>query len=263
MQKISRIIILVLFALAPLTSFGWGVLGHRITGQIAWNHLTPKAKLRITKILGTESLALATTWADFIRSDSSYSALSSWHFIDFDSSASAADIRSYLKTDTATDLYTKTKFIIGQLKGHKLSADKQRYYLKLLIHFVGDIHQPLHVGEKNNAGGNKIKVNWFNTPVNLHSIWDESLINFQQLSYTEYTAAIDHSTAAERHKWEHTPMTEWFVESFLISQQVTAEVTPDAKLSYRYNFDHIATINQRLLIGGLRLATLLNDLFGY
>ena len=67
----------------------------------------------------------------------------------------------------------------------------------MLIHLVGDIHQPMHTGRSDDQGGNKIKVMWFNEPKNLHQVWDDQLILFQQLSYTEYAAAINHTTPAQ------------------------------------------------------------------
>ena len=63
---------------------------------------------------------------------------------------------------------------------------KKQNALKFLVHFIGDIHQPLHVGNGKDYGANNVKVKWFNEPTNLHKIWDEKLIDYQNLSYTEY-----------------------------------------------------------------------------
>jgi hypothetical protein len=96
----------------------------------------------------------------------------------------------------------------------------------------------------------------------LHSVWDESLINFQQLSYTEYTAAINFTTAEQRRVWQRQPVVQWAVESYVIAETLYPEITEDnQRLSYRYNFLHIQTVNERLLKGGVRLAGLLNELF--
>ena len=136
-------------------------------------------------------------------------------------------------------------------------------YLRLLIHIVGDVHQPLHVSEEGDAGGNDIKVTWFGTPSNLHRLWDEQLIDDQKLSYTEYTKAINFSTAAQRKVWQSQPISQWLFESYTISVQLHNEITSqNPKLSYRYNFDHIYTLNDQLLKGGVRLAGVLNDIFG-
>jgi hypothetical protein len=131
----------------------------------------------------------------------------------------------------------------------------------LLIHLVGDIHQPMHMGRKADSGGNGIKLSWFNQPSNLHKLWDSDLINDQQLSYTEYTKAINYATPAEIKTWINDDLNVWAFESYEISRQLYSTLKPDEKLNYRYNFDHIATLNQRLLKGGVRLGGLLNKIF--
>jgi hypothetical protein len=262
MTTIRKIIFFISLFPLPFFSFGWGVLGHRIVGQIAENYLTAKAKIEIQKILGNESIAMASNWADFIKSDSDYQYIYNWHFMDLDSGLTKAQMQDYLEKDTAADLFTKTNFLIRELKNKHLSMGKKRMYLKLLIHFVGDIHQPFHVGRHQDLGGNKIKLTWFFTPTNLHAIWDDQLINFQQLSYTEYTTAINHTTAKQRLAWQKEPISEWMIESHQLSERLYGEVEPDQKLSYRYNYDNIKILNERLLKAGVRLAGLLNELFG-
>ena len=262
MRTIRATISCIFLFLLPFCSFGWGVLGHRIVGQIAESYLTPKARIAIQKILGSESIAMVSNWADFIKSDSAYQYIYNWHFIDVDSGLTKTELRDYLQKDTATDLFTKTNFLIRQLKNKHLSMDKKRMYLKLLIHFVGDIHQPFHIGRHADLGGNKIKLTWFSTPTNLHAIWDEQLVNFQQLSYTEYTMAINRNTnAKQRLTWQKQPISEWIIESHQLAERLYSEVTPDQKLSYRYNYDNIQVLNERLLKAGVRLAGLLNELF--
>src|SRR5437870_3056705 len=83
--------------------------------------------------------------------------------------------------------------------------------------------------------GNDIKVSWLGTPTNLHSVWDVRLIDFQQLSYTEYSNAINHTTAVQRSAWQKQPLSEWIWESYLLAQKVYADVKPDDKLGYLYN----------------------------
>src|SRR4029077_3440387 len=100
MKTAKKIILIGYFSLLPFFSFGWGVLGHRIVGQIAESYLTPKARIGIQKILGHETIAMVSNWADFIKSDSAYSYLSSWHYIDMDSGLTKNQVRDYLRNDT-------------------------------------------------------------------------------------------------------------------------------------------------------------------
>ncbi len=242
----------------------WGVLGHRIVGEIADSYLTARAKKEIEKILGNESIAMASNWADFIKSDSSYAYLSPWHYVNLKAGLTKSELESYLAKDTATDAFTRLNFLVKQLKNKELSPENKLMYLRLLIHLVGDIHEPMHTGRSEDLGGNRVKLIWFNAPTNLHSIWDDQLIAFQQLSYTEYARAINHTTRLQRTTWQAPPVSQWFYESYQISERLYSEIRqPDEKLSYRYNFDHVQELNEQLLKGGVRLAGLLNDIFGH
>ena len=262
-KALKRFVLLFFLFSMPFYSFSWGVLGHRIIGEIAETYLTPKAKNEIQKILGNESIALSSNWADFIKSDSTYDSLYNWHFINLDSGLTRKQIQTYLDNDTATDIYTKVNYLVKQLKNKQLSMNKKRTYLKLLIHFIGDIHQPLHVGRRVDLGANRVRVQWFSTATNLHAVWDESLVNFQQLSYTEYTRAINFTTLKQRLAWQKQPIREWIIESYQIAQELYSGIQEaNQRLSYDYNFQHIQTVNERLLKGGVRLAGVLNELFG-
>jgi hypothetical protein len=258
----KKLIILCLFFYLPFTGMAWGILGHRIIGQIADSYITPAAKMAITKILGNESVAMASNWPDFIKSDPAYNYLSNWHYINFNSGLSMDSMKTYLYTDTATNAYTKINFLVAQLKNKKISQENKILYLRLLIHIVGDVHQPLHVGRLDDQGGNKVKVLWFKEPSNLHTVWDTQLINFQQLSYTEYATAINHTTIAMCKTWQQQPLYTWLYESYQIAEKIYADIKePDQKLDYAYNFKYVATVNEQLLKGGVRLAGLLNQIF--
>ncbi len=264
MKHLKQLIIAGLFFCIPFSSMAWGKTGHRIVGQIAESYLNPKAKLAIKAILGNETLAMASNWADFIKSDSNYKYLTPWHYVDLpDSNFTFAGLKEYLSKDTAVDAYTQLNFLIKELKNKNLPMEKKRMYLRLLIHIVGDVHQPFHVAHASDYGGNKIEVMWFKEATNLHAVWDDKLIENQELSYTEYTNAINFTTAQQRLEWQSAPIVQWLYESNHISNSLYGEITTHAqKLSYAYSFEHIDTVNQQLLKGGVRLAGILNQLFG-
>lgn len=259
------LLVVLLFSISFSSLAWWGVNGHRVIGEIADYYLTKKARKAIKEILGEESVAMSSNWADFIKSDSTYDYLYSWHYINSKGGMSHDEFTSKLLGDTGTNLYTKTNLVISELKNNKqLSQDKKVLYLRLLIHFIGDLHQPLHAGGRpEDRGGNGIKVLWFNEPTNLHSIWDDRLVEFQKLSYTEYAKNINHVSRQQRLEWQNQPMTEWFYESYQISQGLYADIKqPDQKLGYDYNFKYVETLNKQLLKGGIRLAAVLNEIFG-
>jgi hypothetical protein len=260
---IKVVIIAVVFLYLPYQSMAWGMLGHRIVGEVATSYLSAKAAKQIKKILGNESIAMASNWPDFIKSDTNYRYLSDWHYIDIPKGTADADLAAAFKKDTAANAYNRLNFLIAQLKNKNLSQNEKVMYLRLVIHIVGDIHQPFHVSAEGDRGGNDIKVTWFNEPTNIHSVWDSYFIESQQLSYTEYTKAINFTTADQKAQWQKAPITDWLSESYKISEVLHDELKqPNQKLSYLYNFNHLDTLNQQLLKGGVRLAGLLNEIFG-
>lgn len=259
---LKRLALVIAVIYLPLQSMAWGQQGHRICGQIASSYLTPKARKAIEAILGNESIAMASNWADFIKSDPAYSYLSSWHYIDFDKAYTYPEMVDFLNHDTNVDAYTKMNFLIGELKKKDISKENQLLYLRMLIHIIEDVHQPMHTAHADDQGGNGFKVNWFSTPTNLHSVWDSQLIEFQQLSYTEYTAWINHTTAEQRAEWQKAPISQWLFESNQIAEKLYTEIKPGDTLNYKYNFTHIETLNQQLLKAGVRLAGVLNEIFG-
>jgi len=246
----------------PFTAGAWGVLGHRIVGEVAGYYLSAKARKAVQQILGTESLAMAANWADFIKSDTAYNYLSSWHYVNLPESLSQSDVFTFLDKQPAPNVYNKTNEMIAVLKNPKSTAEQKKLALRLVIHLIGDMHQPMHTARKDDLGGNKILLTWFGEKSNLHRVWDEGLVDFQQLSYTEYTKAINHPTALQLGAWQRSSLKDCVFESYQICNKIYATgVKNDDKLSYRYNFDWIETVNEQLLKGGVRLAKVLNEIY--
>jgi hypothetical protein len=254
---------LLMAILLPMASFAWGPNGHRIVAEIAWLHLTPQARKAVTNILGKQSMAMVANWPDFIKSDTThqYDHTNQWHYLDFPANIDRARFDQLLAEATGENLYTEAQALIKQLKDRSVAKEKQVFALTFLIHLMGDLHQPLHVGRDEDLGGNKINVTWFNTPSNLHKVWDEQLIDYQQLSYTEYTKALDIATPAAIKAMQQGTIADWMFDSHQLSDRIYAYTQPDSKLSYRYNYVFVKDLNQQLLKGGVRLAAILNGIF--
>lgn len=243
-------------------SVKWGTTGHRVIGEVANTYLCRKTRRRIREILGTESIAISSNWADFIKSDTTMNYISPWHYINVKAGMNYTEFAAHLQQDTVADAFTKINFLVNQLKNKQLPMKEKQMYLRLLIHLVGDIHQPMHVSHAEDQGGNKIRVSWFNEPTNLHALWDDKLIEFQKLSYTEFTQNINHADKQQRRAWQKQPRAEWFFESYQLAEKIYSSITQaDQKLSFRYNYDYIDIVNRQLLKGGVRLAGLLNEIF--
>lgn len=257
-----RAFVFALLCYLPFESMAWGANGHRVVGEIAESYLTASTKKKIRKLMGNETLAMGSNWADFIKSDTNYRYLSPWHYVNFDSGISYEQMKSFLATDTAVDAYVKLNFMLNEMKRKDLPKDKKIMYLRLIVHIVGDLHQPLHVSAKGTTGGNQVRVSWFSEASNLHRVWDDHMVESQKLSYTEMTRAINFSTRSQRKALQNQSMAEWLYESYTLSNLIHDEIKqPNQRLGYEYNFKHQDTMYQQLLKGGIRFAGILNDLF--
>lgn len=262
LNLLKKIAIAFALAYVPFTAGAWGVLGHRIVGEVADYYLNPKARKAVQQILGSESMAITANWADFIKSDTAYNYLTNWHYVNLPEGLSQSDVFSYLDHQPGPNIYNKTNEMIAVLKNPKSTAEQKKLALRMVIHLIGDMHQPMHTARKDDLGGNKILLTWFGEKSNLHRVWDEGLIDFQQLSYTEYTKAINHPTALQLGAWQKASLKDCVYESYEICNKIYATgIKSDDKLSYKYNFDWINTVNEQLLKGGIRLAKVLNDIY--
>lgn len=253
---------LVAFALLIVQhAFSWGVTGHRIIGEIAQQHLTKKSKKELLKLIGKETLAQWSNWPDFIKSDSTWNHASPWHYVDLPGHMEKEKFVDELKKLPGKNLYTQIQAMMAELKDRSLPAEKRKTALYFLIHLVGDLHQPLHVGRDEDAGGNKIVVYWFDKKTNLHTLWDSMLIEFQQYSYTEYAKLLNIINEDQVKTWQSSSLEDWFYESHVMSDSIYDATPNESKLSYKYNYQFQKILEEQLLKGGIRLAALLNQAF--
>lgn len=258
---IRKIFLIVMISYLPVNAMAWGLLGHRVVGEIAQSYLNKRASREVKKILGHESLAMASNWADFIKSEPSYNYLGNWHYINLPAGLSPEQLQNKLLKDTATNVYTKIRFLGSELQNKKLDHTKQLMYLRLLIHFVGDLHQPMHTGRFEDLGGNRVQLTWFGQTSNLHRVWDSDLIESQQLSYTEYANSVNFIDRSRLFQLQDQDVNLWVEDSYRISEKIYTNVKSGDKLSYRYIYDNLAIADEQLLKGGVHLAALLNKIF--
>lgn len=246
----------ILMCLHTTACYSWGPTGHRVTGWIAEQHISKKTKKELSRILGNQSLAMASTWMDEIRSDSLYNYAEDWHWV------TIPDGKAYQETEKNKngDLIEAIERLSAGLKSKSLSPDQERQYLKMLIHLIGDLHQPLHVGSGNDRGGNDIKVTWFRAQSNLHRVWDSDMIDDTKLSYTELATSLEKPDAATVSSWQKTDVNAWAQESMAYRDQVYRY--GNGKLGYKYAYENFHIVRYRLLQAGVRLAGVLNNIYG-
>jgi hypothetical protein len=268
--------------------WAWGPTGHRAVGEIAEKHLRPQALAAVNEILDGESLAIAAVWADEVRSHPDkayYNRFLPWHYV----TIPIGQTYETSPKNAGGDVYTATEEQIQILRSidgpNSPSKDKQREALRLLVHFIGDLHQPLHAGNERDRGGNWCETIFFGERMNIHEVWDEGIIDSTQLSYTEYAKKVNRVSADKVAQWQRDSLLQWVTESNDLHHRIyptqagnigagpderpyckssSQQVIPDAavpKISYDYRFQVINILEERLLQGGVRLAGVLNSIF--
>lgn len=240
--------------------YAWGTTGHRVVAEIAENHLSCKAQRQLKKIIGKQPLAYWANYPDFLKSSPEWKMADSWHYINFPSGLSELDFEENLKNSSDENLYKRALILMEELKNHKnQTPEKNKENLYFLVHIIGDAHQPLHVGSEEDLGGNRIQVEWFRDPTNLHSLWDTKLVDFQNYSYTEYAEVLDFHDKKFNQNLTQGNLNNWLFDSYQKAEKIYAGAKSGDKLSFKYNYDHVSILEEQLLKGGLRLAKILNE----
>ncbi len=283
--------VLTITVLLSETSFGWGENGHRVVAEIAETRLTTNTKARVQEILGQETLAEASTWADEVRSDNKYNKYDPWHYVEI------PDGRDYSSSpkNPDGDLIVGIRTTIEVLQGKDKTFTKKEA-LRYLVHFLGDLHQPLHVGNGKDKGGNMCVVKFAGKNTNLHTVWDTHLIGARELSFTELTAFLNRGDLITQRKinsWVTGDYVDWAHDMIKVrdslyppnvdrtekdkdqmddfsfkgertyckktdTDKIPAPQVPYLSWSYEYKFK--LTIDEQLQKAGVRLASVLNDI---
>lgn len=255
----KRLLLFCLALTAALNAFAWGQKGHDVTAWIAEQHLTPEAAAAIDRVLGGRSLVYYANWMDNASHTPEYAYSKTWHYLNIDEGETLESQPRHPNGDILTAL----NGIVGRIEKGKLSPEEEFDQLRMLIHLVGDLHCPMHAGRSTDAGGNKVPVVYFNRPANLHGIWDTSLVeSAHNWTFTEWQQQIDRLSAEDAAAVQQGTFEEWFSETASYAAMIY-RVTPEGtKISYDYLNTMTPVIEQQFLRGGLRLAAVLNHLYG-
>ncbi|MBD2716061.1 S1/P1 nuclease [Microvirga sp. STR05] len=259
----KRLLPLFLLLLSPLSLWAWGVDGHRAVGQIAENHLSRKARREVQRLLGTETLALVSTWPDEIRYYPEFKETAPWHYVNSPSGLNETQYLQDLKGQTSPNAYNVLQAKLKELTDPAKSQAEKVAALKFVVHIVGDAHQPLHAGHADDKGGNDIKVKYRGKDTNMHSLWDSGLIDYQGLTYSEMATKYDGPIRRQQvRKWQAASPESWFWESYQASEQVYRSAPANGDIDYNYYPAHSEMMKQRIQQAGVRLAGLLNEVLG-
>lgn len=260
LRPASVVAFLLILATVPSSLLApWGRVGHHVVGEIAQRHLTERAAAAVHELIGPETLARVSTWADEMRSspdDRDYWRRASvWHYISINDDETFETARRNPKGDIMSALHRFERV----LRDPRAEKSEKAKALKWIVHLIGDLHQPLHVGRREDRGGNDVLVTWFGEASNLHRVWDTEMIGSKSLSFTEYTEFLDHFDEDQIREWQSTPARTWLQESFDLRRQVYE--VGDRRLGFAYGFKGAPIFERRLQQAGIRLAGLLNSIF--
>lgn len=237
-------------------AYAWGNTGHRVVGEVASKNIKRKTAKKVAKLLNHQSLASVSTFGDDIKSDDRYKKFYPWHYVNFNNGEQYKDETRNPEGDVVLGINTCIDFI----RNENTSDEDKAFYLKLLVHLVGDLHQPLHVGHGSDKGGNDIKVKWFGEDSNLHRVWDDEMISQYGMSYTELANDLPYRTKQEIDEIRKGTLMDWTYESQKIAENtVYPSANPEEKLYYRYQYNYFNTVKSQLQKAGYRLAKILDE----
>ncbi len=260
--------------LQPISVFSWNALGHRLIAQIAYDQLTP----RTIRILNRYNHAVdhgykpmrlvnAAVWLDYLRyqHDDTYAAM---HYIDLSFSEDGTPLPSPSKVNAVTAIEQS----IHTLKQPNVSDYNKGVALRVLLHVVGDIHQPMHATSRvsqrypdGDRGGNDVKLAKNPIAKNLHAYWDSGAGYLKSHTKKKQTPSLKKMARQLEHDYPcstfslETNPSQWAKESHEIgieAYQTLYHTTPD----HDYQSRSISIVKKRIAISGCRLATLLNHL---
>lgn len=278
---------ILLFLSLPNLLLAWGANGHRAIAKICVDNLEPAALARVEAAIGNNLLEQLSTWPDYIKAESGWDFTNHWHYMTVQPDETVAEVKSMLAQrpridDVREAIELMTEVLRGrpaareqltQLmndnKVEPLAGSLDATALAFLIHFIGDVHMPLHVGKNRDQGGNRITVQFFGNRYNLHSVWDTQMIEHERLSYTELAAFASVHTRDRQADWADDPLEQWIAESITLRERIYNTLydrtdrdsgLPD--LSWDYQHDFLPVVEERLAAAGYRAAALLNELYG-
>ena len=241
-----------------LVAFGWGQKGHDTVAFIAENHLTDATKAALDSLLDGKSPVYWANWLDNASHTPEYAYTKTWHYKNVDADRTYDD----MPPNPAGDAILAIKSQIETLKNPATNKAEAALALKILIHVVGDMHQPMHMGHATDLGGNRTKLKYFNRDKNLHSIWDTDLLeSSHRWSYTEWQSQIDRLTDEEVAEITGGTLETWYDETQALCPEIYASTPEGANLSYDYVNKYAPLVERQLLKGGHRLAALLNEIY--
>jgi hypothetical protein len=257
----------ILLALASVEqAFGWGQEGHSIIAEIAERRLDAETLRKVRVLLGGEiSMASIASWADDYRA--LHPETGGWHFVNIPLDKTAYDPARDCNPDKGDCVVHAIGRFTAALSDCSKSLSDRSDALKFVVHFVGDIHQPLHdetrfdPDGKDDHGGNLVPVTFFGQNTNLHVVWDTGLIMHTVYAWGAYVTRLQTGwlNGRDMSLLESGTAIDWATEAHKFAQDIAYDVPADGALSNAYYAKALPIIDRQLALAGVRLARLLRD----
>jgi hypothetical protein len=250
----------------PGSAMAWGPVGHRLVAAVAYRSLSPKAKAEAGKLLEPGlSLADVASYADAYRDQCPNTA--SWHFVDIPLEAAGYDAARDCNEAKGSCVLAALDREIAILRDRTQTPADRELALKLIVHFIGDLHQPLHAADHQDRGGNDVKILIEGKPSNLHALWDTGLPGGKGLSEENYAGfLLGSASRAEKRAMQQGTITDWALQAHAVAKDVAygllgtePSTTKTIALQGDYSNKAMRSVDGQLLRAGLRLASVLND----
>lgn len=239
----------------------WGAHGHKVVARIAESTMSPAARGKAAALLDGGSIVDVASWADSVRRDRKETA--PLHYVNFDADATAPTPTDLADADG--NVYVGILGYSDRLADATLPPEDRAEALKFLVHFVGDLHQPLHCGRGDDLGGNKVRVKFRGENYNLHSTWDSAILGIVPDTDEQRAARLlAQADPADRVRIRSSfDVTAWIAESrAIVSERAydLPQAAPDAEpdLGDAYAAENLPVAERRLLQAGIRLGALLD-----
>ena len=248
----------VLAFLCPVCVSAWSQKGHDTVAHIAERHLTPRAAAAVDSLLQGRSMVYWANWLDNASHTPEYDYSRTWHYKNIDADETYRSARKNPKGDIVEAINTQYEI----LRNPSAPAEDRTLALKMVIHLVGDIHQPMHMGRASDLGGNRHNLKYFNNATNLHRVWDSQVLEGgHKWSYTEWQNQIDRLSPQQNEAEASGNIDDWARQTYEIAGQVYDYFPQGSKISYNQIARWTPVIERQLLRGGLRLARILNTIY--
>jgi hypothetical protein len=266
-------IAVVVFLPVPVPALAWSALGHQLVGDLAEDQLSQASRGEVRRLLADEAeptLGEVASWADALRySDAArFRATARWHYINAKGGGCGFDLaRDCPDGDCIVAAIDAQRRLLGD-RTQPLAV--RRDALKFIVHLVGDLHQPLHAGNREDSGGNGFQVSLrrktgqgrgSDRPLgtNLHTVWDQHVLASADLDREQFTARLRKQPAPAGALAAGTPL-EWAVESCTLIDR--ERVYPDShSMDQTYLEEQRPLAERRIVVAAARLAALLNETF--